>query len=108
MVSDPRWQFFPVAVEADGQWHQATFFYESCWNFLGFLLLWLLRKKLQRPGSLFLLYLLWYGIGRFFIEGLRTDSLMLGPVRVSQALSLLLCISAGLLLLLRKRKEGAL
>lgn len=108
VVSDPRWQFFPVSVEADGQWHQATFFYESCWNFLGFLLLWLLRKKLQRPGSLFLLYLLWYGIGRFFIEGLRTDSLMLGPVRVSQALSLLLCISAGLLLLLRKRKEGAL
>jgi len=108
VVSNPRWQFFPVAVEADGQWHQATFFYESCWNFLGFLLLWVLRKKLQRPGSLFLVYLLWYGAGRFFIEGLRTDSLMLGPVRVSQALSLLLCLGAGAILLLRKRKEGAL
>ena len=83
----------------------ATFFYESVWDFAGFWLLWLNRKKTTVPGSLFLLFLVWYGLGRAVIEGLRTDSLMLGPVRVSQALSVLLCLTAAALLLYRRQKK---
>ena len=104
-ITDPAWQFFPVAVYADGAWHQATFFYESCWDLAGFILLWGIRKKLKTPGSLFLLYLCWYGLGRTVIEGLRTDSLMLGPVRVSQALSAVLVIAAGIALIVRAKKN---
>ena len=104
-ITDPAWQFFPVAVYADGAWHQATFFYESCWDLAGFILLWGIRKKLKTPGSLFLLYLCWYGLGRTVIEGLRTDSLTLGPVRVSQALSAVLVIAAGIALIVRAKKN---
>lgn len=86
------WQFFPVAVQVDGVWHLATFFYESCWDLAGFIVLWRHRLRARRAGDVFFLYLLWYGAGRTIIEGLRTDSLMLGPIRVSQLLSLALCL----------------
>ena len=76
------------------------------WDLLGFLILWLNRKKTTRSGNLFLLYLIWYGLGRAFIEGLRTDSLMLGPFRVSQVLSILLCLAAGSALIFQKAKKG--
>ena len=104
-VTDPAWQFFPFAVRVGGEWHLATFFYESCWNLAGFVYLWLRRKRLHHPGDVFFRYLAWYGAGRTVIEGLRTDSLMLGPVRVSQALSLLLCLTALLVLLYRWRQD---
>jgi len=110
LVENPAWQFFPAAVHVDGQWHMATFFYESVWDFAGFLLLWFNRKKVRRPGDLFLCYLIFYGAGRFFIEGLRTDSLYWGPIRVSQALSLLMVVGAGAWLALRcfgKKKTNA-
>jgi len=93
-VNTAALQFFPVSVFVEGQWHLATFFYESCWNALGFALLWTNRKKAQRDGDTVLSYFLWYGAGRLFIEGLRTDSLMLMNMRVSQLLSLLLCMGA--------------
>ena len=104
-VTDPAWQFFPFAVYADGGWHLATFFYESCWNLLGFILLWLYRKRARREGNVFFCYLAWYGLGRAFIEGLRADSLMWGPVRVSQALSLALCIGSMAIFLYRNKKQ---
>lgn len=65
-----------------------TFFYESVWNFAGFFLLWYFYKKKKYNGQIFLMYLAWYGFGRMFIEGLRTDSLWLIPnvIRVSQLL----------------------
>lgn len=72
-----------------------TFFYESAWNVLGFCLLVLLAKKWRRcDGQIFLSYVAWYGVGRFFIEGLRTDSLYFfnTGIRVSQMLAL---VSAG-------------
>ena len=59
-----------------GIYYHPTFLYESMWNLLGFaLLLWLRRRPFLRAGELFLSYFIWYSIGRFFIEGLRTDSL---------------------------------
>ena len=75
-----------------------TFLYESLWCFLGFLLLHILSKKQYTfKGKLFCTYIIWYGAGRFMIEGLRTDSLMLGVFRVSQLLALL-CVVGGIVL----------
>ncbi len=102
-VTNPALQFFPVAVYVNGTWHMATFFYESLWNLMGFVFLYTNRQEFQtggRTGHVFLWYLVWYGLGRMYIEGLRTDSLMWGTVRVSQLLSLLLC-AGGLAALAR-------
>lgn len=106
-ILNPAWQFFPLAVNIDGTWHMATFFYESLWDFVGFLILWLNRKKVRRDGNLFFCYLIWYGIGRSVIEGLRTDSLMFGPLRVSQWLSIVLVIGGGICLYVRNRKKAS-
>ena len=79
-----------------------TFLYESLWNFVGFLLLHFHSKHRQRYlGQYFLLYLIWYGFGRMWIEGLRTDSLWLVQdlIRISQLLSALL-FAGGLVLYL--------
>ncbi len=86
-----------------------TFLYESLWCFLGFLLLHTLSKKQYTfKGKLFCTYIIWYGAGRFMIEGLRTDSLMLGSLRVSQVLALI-CVVGGVLLyyVLRTRTKKA-
>ncbi len=86
-----------------------TFLYESVWDLGVFVVLYfLLRRRLeQTPGALSLCYLGLYSMGRFFIEGLRIDSLMLGPLRVAQVVSLALMAASvfGLtrLLVLRKR-----
>lgn len=114
-VTDPAWQFFPFAVqipEAGGiVWHQATFFYESVWDFLCFLTLWLMRKQLSRRGDTFWRYVLLYGAGRALIEGLRTDSLYAGTLRISQLLSVIACVAVCALFghrLLRGRARAAL
>ena len=73
-----------------------TFLYESLWNTIGFIILLLYRKKKKFNGEIFLMYATWYGLGRFWIEGLRTDSLHIGPLRVSQivaALSVIIGVS---------------
>lgn len=76
------------------------FLYESIWCLLGFVLLAIFAKKIRKfDGQIFLMYMGWYGIERFFIEGLRTDSLMIGTIRVSQVLSALLVISSVILLI---------
>ncbi len=83
-------------------YYHPTFLYESLWNFLGFLLLHFWTKKHRRyDGQVFLSYLTWYGLGRLFIEGLRTDSLYLGTsnLRVSQLLAGATCLAGAALLL---------
>ena len=77
-----------VAVDPTMPVHP-TFFYESIWCLIGFLLIAFYTKRRRFDGELVLLYGAWYGAGRLFIEGLRTDSLMLGNVRISQAVALL-------------------
>ena len=75
-----------------------TFFYESVWNLLGIFLLHYLSKKRRFDGQLFLCYLAWYGLGRMIIEGMRTDSLMSGSIRMSQLLAAVsLVVSLGLM-----------
>ena len=79
-----------------------TFLYESLWNLIGVavLLLWLFPRR-SYDGQITLGYTAWYGLGRFFVEGLRTDSLMWGSVRVSQALGgVLFVVAAGLMLVI--------
>lgn len=76
------------------EYYHPTFLYESLWNLCGFLLLHFLSKKRKFDGQVALGYVAWYGLGRAFIEGLRTDSLMWGPVRVSQMLAAVSCLAA--------------
>lgn len=88
--------FIIEQMNINGTYYHPTFLYESVWNIVGFILLMLLRAKdrLLLRGEVFLGYLAWYGLGRFFIEGMRTDSLYIGAFRVSQLLSLLLLVSS--------------
>ncbi len=82
-----------------------TFFYESMWNFLGLVILLLYKRKQAFKGELFSLYMFWYGLGRFLIEGLRADSLYLGPFRISQIISLILLL-AGAYIIVKGRKKA--
>ena len=77
---------------------QPTFLYESLWNLVGFLIINALYKKKKFDGQVFLMYITWYGFGRMFIEGLRTDSLMVGTFRISQVVAFL-CFVVGFALL---------
>lgn len=86
-----------------------TFLYESLWCALGFVLLHVLSKKAYRfKGQLFCGYLVWYGVGRFFIEGLRTDSLMLGTIRLSQLVAVLAVIGGTILFFILHHRAAAL
>ena len=71
-----------------------TFFYESLWCAIGLLVFCYVMKKRKFDGQMLLFYLGWNGFGRMLIEGLRTDSLMIGPFRISQLLGALMCIFA--------------
>jgi phosphatidylglycerol:prolipoprotein diacylglycerol transferase len=129
--------FIVDQMNIQGTFYHPTFLYESLWNLLGLLLLlWLRRRPFLRAGELFISYFIWYSIGRFYIEGLRTDSLdFTGPewlaslmnalwspmkvlfepgimtyggnVRISQLLSVLIVIIAVALIIVRRKKGYA-
>ena len=82
------------------EYHHPTFLYESLWNAVGFVLLHFLSKRRKYDGQVALGYAAWYGLGRTFIEGLRTDSLYFAGtnLRVSQLLALVSCCAAGIVL----------
>ncbi|MEY8445088.1 prolipoprotein diacylglyceryl transferase [Enterococcus ratti] len=91
----------------EGFYRQPTFLYESVWNVIGFVLLLFLRNKkyLLKKGEVLLVYIIWYSFGRFFIEGMRTDSLyFLGMIRISQLLSAVLFIGTIILFIWRRKK----
>lgn len=75
-----------------------TFLYESVWNLVGVVILHFVSKKRKFDGQIILCYLAWYGLGRAFIEGLRTDSLYIGPFRVSQLLAAVTCVVSAAIL----------
>ena len=87
----------------DGIMYHPTFLYESVWNILIFIFLIGLRKYNPFRGELFLSYVITYSVGRIFIEGMRTDSLYLGPIKQAQFLSLLLIIGSILLIVYRRK-----
>lgn len=115
MITNPKWQWFPFAVwiESENAWFQATFFYESFWNTIGFVILLFTYYKTKKTGTTTAVYLIWYGIGRTWIEGLRTDSLYIGStgIRVSQLLSIILVVFGIVILvnnivkLVKEKKE---
>lgn len=102
LITDTSKQWFPygVFIESENAWHQATFFYESLWNLIGFALLMVVYFKTQRTGTTTACYLIWYGTGRTLIEGLRADSLYISgtTIRVSQALSAALIVVGAVIL----------
>lgn len=87
----------PWGIMVDGIKVHPTFLYESIWDLGVFLFLFIFRKKQKYQGQILVDYIILYSIGRFFIEGLRTDSLMLGPLRMAQVISLS-CIILGVIL----------
>lgn len=118
--------FLRMGIRAEGgsftRYYHPTFLYESLWNLIGFLAIWLIFVKLTKTkhlhkfnGQIFYTYLIWYGIGRFWIEGLRTDSLYLIPdlIRVSQLVALITVIAGTALMvyslvMLKRGKENVL
>lgn len=85
------------------------FLYESVWCAVGFLILHFYHKHRKFDGEVFCMYVLWYGTGRFFIEGLRTDSLYIGSVRASQMLALISAIAALVIIIamrIKVKKKG--
>lgn len=88
-----------------GHYYQPTFLYESLWDIAGFICLIFLRKVNLRRGEIFLSYLIWYSIGRYFVEGMRTDSLMLmNTLRMAQVISIVLIVAAVAMMIYRRKK----
>lgn len=90
----------------DGLYYIPTFYYEFWWNLLGFIALVLIKKcsKKLKIGQLTGIYFMWYSFGRFFIERLRTDSLMFGSIRIAQLISALLFIIGAILVFYPRKK----
>lgn len=88
-----------------GVYYTPSFLYESLWCLMGFLLLLIVKRyKYLKIGQLTCLYAMWYGIGRFFIEISRTDSLMFGGFKLAQIVSLLMVVSALIVFMILSRK----
>lgn len=98
--------FIISQMKIGGIYYQPTFLYESFFNLIGLLIILFLRHKkhLFKQGEIFMLYLAWYSVVRFFVEGMRTDSLyLMGSIRVSQMLSVILLIVVVCLFSYRRR-----
>ncbi len=100
LITDPNWCWFPFAVwienGVDGPgYYNACFFYESMWNLIGFgLLQWFYNgKRKSFDGFCFAFYCVWYGFIRFWVEGLRSDSMWFGPIKANQLISALIFIA---------------
>ena len=89
-----------------GIYYLPTFYFESLWCLLGFIVLLIIRRmKYIKIGTTTCIYLMWYSLGRFFIEAWRTDSLMLGGFKVAQMISVILFIT-GLVYLIYLSRKG--
>lgn len=99
--------FIIKGMYIDGTYHIPTFLYESLWCFLGFIVLLIIRNlKYIKIGIVTSAYLIWYGVARFLIEGLRTDSLMLGSIKIAQIVSLLMIVVGIIMTIIISRKKG--
>jgi phosphatidylglycerol:prolipoprotein diacylglycerol transferase len=103
-------EFIIQQMNISGAYRQPTFLYESMWNLVGFILIMSIRhhKGWFKQGEIFLSYVMWYAFGRFFVEGMRTDSLyLISGLRISQALSIVLFVVALGLWIYRRRQDIA-
>lgn len=96
----PDWIMNQMTI--DGVTYHPTFLYESMWNVVGLIILLLIRRRFLLRGEAFLFYLTWYSIGRFFIEGMRTDSLIVGLLKTAQMVSVLTIVVAVGLFIYRR------
>lgn len=86
----PDWIIEQMYVKSAETYVHPTFLYESLWNLIAFVILMFARKWNWRRGEMFFFYLIWYSFGRFFIEGMRTDSLyLIGDLRSAQVVSII-------------------
>ncbi len=87
-------EFIINGMQIKGIYYHPTFLYESLWCVLGFVILLIIRRhyKYLKCGQLTCVYMMWYSIGRYFIESLRTDSLMFGSIKVAQLISVVMFI----------------
>lgn len=98
-------EFIIEGMHINGVYFHPTFFYESLWCLLGVLVLLVVKKyKYLKVGQLSSIYLMWYSVGRFFIEALRTDSLMLGGFKVAQIVSIALFVIGLIIFMILSRK----
>ncbi len=108
-LSSVGWELYKQGIEVDPSASvHPCFLYESFWCALGFLIILLYRKHRKFDGEIFLFYAAWYGTGRAFIEGLRTDSLMVGGFRISQVISIaaaVLAVAAIVVIRIKVAKE---
>lgn len=95
----------PWAIMVKGELVHPTFLYESIWNLMVMFYLIRYSSKKKSDGEVFFLYLILYSIGRFFIEGLRTDSLMIGPFRTAQLISILMILGGIVAIKVMRRKN---
>ncbi len=111
LIENPAWQFFPFAVNISGQWYQALFFYEFCFNIIGFVILLIIYLKTKNKGITTASYLIYYGTIRSILEPMRQSEyiLKMGSVPISLLISILMAaIGLGLLIyciVKRNKKE---
>jgi len=110
VVSEQFINKFPSFIKnqmfIEGNYHHPTFLYESIWNLIIFaLLIWFSNRKFIKKGDLFFTYLIGYSLGRFFIEDLRTDSLMFLNIQVAQIISVILIIFGMTMIVIRHKSN---
>ncbi|WP_026672318.1 prolipoprotein diacylglyceryl transferase [Alkalihalobacterium bogoriense] len=98
-------EFIVNQMYINGQYYHPTFLYESLWNLLGLAILLYLRRVNLKQGEIFFSYLIWYSIGRFIIEEMRLDNLLVFGLKTAQIMSILLIIGA-IVLWVYRRKQG--
>ena len=98
--------FIIDGMNINGIYYEPTFYYESLWCLLGFIVcLFIKNAKNTKLGTLTAFYLIWYGVGRFLIESLRTDSLMLGGLKAAQIVSVISIVIGTVLLFINRKKN---
>lgn len=98
----PNWIIDQMYI--NGAYYAPTFLYESVWDFFVFVILILLRRANLVRGEIFLSYVILYGIGRFYVEGLRTDSLYMSDLRISQVIPVIVIILSIIVWIYRRKK----
>lgn len=99
-------EFIIKGMYISGKYYYPTFFFESIWCLIGFIILMIIRKnKKIILGIQIGFYFIWYGIGRFFIESLRTDSLMLFNLKMAQIVSIIEIIIGIIIIIMNRKKK---
>ena len=100
-------EFIVNGMFINGNYHHPTFLYEALWNLIGLLIAVFVLRRLSKLliGEIAAFYAVWYSFGRIFIESLRTDSLMLGPLRVAQVISIATIVAVVILVMYRRKNE---